>query len=570
MTQDIALMKLTVPSTLLREPQRLVIAATLLAVLTVGAILVLDVQREIARDRAVIEAQLRASTRILEEHAAISLAGAEGAVKRVLDSVQHLGLEGFLEDRVLQHATRAVVAQAEQLAMVALFDASGQALFCTCTDPLLPLNIADRTHFLAHRDGADRYIGSVIGSRIDGRPMFPLSRRLAVDGVFAGVVVATLDVAYFQSFYDKVRREGPLRIAMYRSDGSVLAMQPVPGVALPRSPIPEIAAHLERHRAHTFLDPASPIDNVSKLVSFRNLEAFPIAVAAVYDYSAVMAGAQATVLGHALVFILFVLACVSGVLLIRRALQLRLRLAGLDAEHVAHGRLVNMLAHDLRGPLAASRMGAQMLLGARTAPEQVSRVAERIEASVGRAQDMIDNLLDVHRLRARQDFPLNLQRCDLAAIVREATEDLPDAERNRLVLRGPESLVGWWDANLLRRALWNLISNAMKYGDRDTPVEIELGVEDHAAWVRVHNWGLPIPREEQRTIFEPFARTRASERGEQPGWGLGLCLVEGVAAAHDGTVTVASDAASGTTFTLRLDHRLPMGQVGAVTAREAP
>jgi signal transduction histidine kinase len=541
-----------VVSRLLRSPQRLVIGASLLAVLGVAALLVLDVQRGVARDRAVIEAQLRASTRLLEEHALVSLMAAETAMAEVLEVLQRDGLDGFVAEPGHWQAARALVESTPQLGLIALFGVSGQVLFCTCERPVRPLDVRDRDYFHAILNGAERYIGRTISSRVDGRALIPLSRRIEIDGQFSGVIAAFLDAEYFQAFYAKVLSEGPLRLALYRRDGSVLAMQPIPRAGLPLDPLPTIAQHLARHQAHTFLDPHSPIDGTGRIVSFRNLEDYPVAVAVVYDHESVLAGSYPAVVRNAVVFAVFVLATAIGVFLIDRAMRLRLNVERLAAERVVRERFVDMLAHDLRGPLRVGKMNAQLIAGRPQSPARTLALAAEIETSIDRAERMIRNLLDAHRLRAGHRLPLQPARGDLMQIVRDAMDDLPAEDRARLRINGPARLEGWWDADLLRRALWNLMTNAIKYGEPDSPIEVSAACQADAVAITVHNRGPSIPADEQRKLFDPFTRTRSTDVGRRLGWGLGLTLVQGVAKAHAGAVEVRSAPDAGTEFTLRL------------------
>lgn len=111
----------------------------------------------------------------------------------------------------------------------------------------------------------------------------------------------------------------------------------------------------------------------------------------------------------------------------------------------------------------------------------------------------------------------------------------------------------------MRRVLENLCNNAVKYGAHEHPITVTLKqLESGQALLSVHNWGAPIAAEDQATLFEPYRRTKAAQRGEQRGWGLGLTLVKGLVEAQHGTVKVESTEASGTTFTviLPIDVRL--------------
>jgi signal transduction histidine kinase len=104
----------------------------------------------------------------------------------------------------------------------------------------------------------------------------------------------------------------------------------------------------------------------------------------------------------------------------------------------------------------------------------------------------------------------------------------------------------------LHRALWNLVTNAVKYGAAKQPISIAVSRHDDVVRLSVHNAGAPIPPDELAHIFDAYARTPAADASGRTGWGLGLTLVRGAAEAHGGHVFVTSDAASGTTFTIEL------------------
>jgi K+-sensing histidine kinase KdpD len=105
---------------------------------------------------------------------------------------------------------------------------------------------------------------------------------------------------------------------------------------------------------------------------------------------------------------------------------------------------------------------------------------------------------------------------------------------------------------VLQRALWNLVTNAVKYGAPKEPITLAVSCHGDLARVSVHNMGTPIPVNEQCHIFDAYARAPSAEAGGRTGWGLGLTLVRDTADAHGGRVSLASDSRSGTTFTIEL------------------
>jgi signal transduction histidine kinase len=211
---------------------------------------------------------------------------------------------------------------------------------------------------------------------------------------------------------------------------------------------------------------------------------------------------------------------------------------------------VSLLSHDLLGPLGAARIAGQMMLAADD-PAQRKRSYDLLDLNLSRMQQLVRDMLDAGRVRAGHPLILRLEPCDLVAVARKVIHHLPPSDEYRVELSGPETLEGIWSPSELNRALWNLISNALKYGDESAPVVVEIDRKDGRALVCVHNEGDPISPEDQSLLFSPFNRTAAATQFA-PGWGLGLTLVRGCAEAHGGTVTLSSSLEKGTTFTLEL------------------
>ncbi|HSD19674.1 MAG TPA: ATP-binding protein [Anaeromyxobacter sp.] len=231
--------------------------------------------------------------------------------------------------------------------------------------------------------------------------------------------------------------------------------------------------------------------------------------------------------------------------------QLHDNVERLDAERVVRERFVSLLAHDLRGPLSAASMAAKMLVAHPERLQERRDLAIRIERNMLRVDRMIQDLLDANRVRAGHRLALDLKRCDLVEIASDVITDLQDADRERVRLSAPDRLEGVWAPDQLTRALWNLITNALKHGAPGGQVDVGVGRAPDGVVLSVHNAGPEIPLDEQARLFEPFSRSRGAEARAR-GWGLGLTLVRGCAEAHGGAIELSSSAAEGTTFTLRL------------------
>lgn len=226
------------------------------------------------------------------------------------------------------------------------------------------------------------------------------------------------------------------------------------------------------------------------------------------------------------------------------------QLEQLRQEKILRERFVSVLAHDLRGPLSVAKLGTQTMI--KNPAAATARVSASVLRNLERMERMISDLLDANRLRAGEQLPVSLEQVDVSAVARGVVDDLRELYGDRFVLQGRAFEQGYVDVDLLRRALWNLAVNAVKYGAAEAPIVI--GVESDEARVRltVHNEGNPISAADQRTLFQQYRRGSAVAASSQIGWGIGLSLVRGAATAHHGTVRFSSAPATGTTFTLEL------------------
>lgn len=224
----------------------------------------------------------------------------------------------------------------------------------------------------------------------------------------------------------------------------------------------------------------------------------------------------------------------------------------LELEKDLREKFVSALTHDLRTPLSVINLSAQMLTKAKD-QETIDKFVLRILNNTNRAERMIHDLLDANRLKANEELPVNLAQCQPEEIVAHAIKDLEDLYGKRFVFQNPIGKISvYWDNKAIHRLIENLASNAIKYGTENTPVTIGTKRDGDFLELTVHNVGNPISSEDQKLIFQPFQRTESAKASHQKGWGIGLSLVQGLARAHKGLVSVESSASEGTTFIVRL------------------
>jgi signal transduction histidine kinase len=227
-------------------------------------------------------------------------------------------------------------------------------------------------------------------------------------------------------------------------------------------------------------------------------------------------------------------------------------LENLKAEKEVRDKFVSTLTHDLKTPLTAGRVAAQIILRSLNEKSVIERAAEKVIESIDRTDRMINDLLDANRIRAGQKLPIRVGPLNLRKLLTVTLKELILVHGERFVLNCSDDIQGVWDGDGLRRVIENLAYNAIKYGFEDSPITIYVKTFDDKIQIIVHNFGEPISVAEQKTLFDQFRRTRVAENSDQKGWGIGLTLVRGLVEAHGGQVSVESKKETGTRFILVL------------------
>jgi PAS domain S-box-containing protein len=219
----------------------------------------------------------------------------------------------------------------------------------------------------------------------------------------------------------------------------------------------------------------------------------------------------------------------------------------------ARDRFYAMASHELRTPVSAVMLYNELLLGhtfGTLSPEQREAV-ERSQRCAADLLELINDLLDLSKLEAGQ-MESRIEEVDLVELARgavSAVQVLADEQRCAVSLDLPsEELVVAGDGRRVRQILLNLLSNALKYG-RGSPVSLRVAREGGRAVAEVRDRGPGIPPEDRERIFQDFVRL-----GDAPGQGtgLGLPIARRLAELLGGSLELASEVGSGSTFRLTL------------------
>jgi signal transduction histidine kinase len=533
----------------------------------------------------VLQGRATALTTSRERLQTLSLALAEQA-GRTLDSVMLLQ-EGLIE-RALSQGLRtpddfravmsgfAVHEEMRQRALdlpvldaITAIDAEGRLINFSRYWPIPPVNVADRDYFQALRQAGSppQFISAPVRNRGTGSWTIYLARRVSTtEGGFAGLVLAAIEMGYFESLYGSLTRPGE-GLSLFRDDGVLLARHPrVEAFIGERFPnVTRFLAAEGRGARSAATQVTGHIGGGQLLLGISRLTVFPLLVSATMSVDLALATWRAQagyLIGVAVIIQLAIL--LVGVLLRRQFHEQALHAAAeaaaakaqAEAARLAHlGDVTTGMAHELNQPLASISMAAENAKRALSRePLPAARVAEKLEVIIAmahRAAGIIDSMRVFGRIgrQRMQPVPLGevfaeLHLLELPRLIATGTflmieepADLPPV----LSMREP-----------LIQALRKLVENACDAyasgaGDEERRLTlratrqgplIEIEMQDHAGG---------IPDDALARIFAPFYTVR----NDGEGIGLGLSICFGIITELGGTIT-AGNHAGGTRFLILL------------------
>jgi signal transduction histidine kinase len=220
---------------------------------------------------------------------------------------------------------------------------------------------------------------------------------------------------------------------------------------------------------------------------------------------------------------------------------------------------LSLESHELRTPVTSIKGFAQ-LLQRRARRQQASETTitayATIERQASRMQELIDLLLDLTRLDTGR-LRLQVTDVNLTDLVSRMAEMVQmTTESHSIEVELPAQPV--WvegDEHRLEQVLMNLLTNAVRYSPRSTPVVVALTDSGAEARVSVVDRGVGIAPDAWTRVFERFYR--AENDSQSTGMGVGLYITKGIVERHGGSIEVYSEMGKGSTFTVHLPRRLP-------------
>lgn len=225
---------------------------------------------------------------------------------------------------------------------------------------------------------------------------------------------------------------------------------------------------------------------------------------------------------------------------------------------------VATVSHELRTPLASVHGALRLLAGviAEGAPEQVDKLLGMASRNSERLTQVVNDLLDFQKLTAGH-FSVEITQVDAVDIVRQTVVDNePFANKfniSVLVYAPEHSVIIHADAQRLKQVLTNLLSNAAKFSDCGTTVDVKAGIDEEAFLISVTNRGRGISPEFGKRLFEPFSQQAEHLTRDREGTGLGLAISKELVENMGGEIGYSSQINVQTTLWVRLPLALPAG-----------
>ena len=212
-------------------------------------------------------------------------------------------------------------------------------------------------------------------------------------------------------------------------------------------------------------------------------------------------------------------------------------------------------SHELRTPVAVIKSACEYAQRYGESPEEQRETLAMIHRQADRMTALIGQLLSITRLDQGTHIA-HQEKVDLSRLVQEVCQDQPYPQ-DRLLAQVEPGVTARADPALLTRLLQNLIDNGFKYGKEGGHVWVSLRQEAGEILLTVRDDGIGIPKDQQEKVWQRFYQVDAARTGEKGGAGLGLSMVQKIAQAHGGTMSLESIPDLGSTFTLHLPLSQP-------------
>ena len=223
-----------------------------------------------------------------------------------------------------------------------------------------------------------------------------------------------------------------------------------------------------------------------------------------------------------------------------------------ESDRARYQQAIHFVTHEMRTPLTAIQGSSELMGRYNLTDDKRKQMAQMINSESKRLARMIQTFLDVERLSEgqmemkRTPFPSR----DVIESCVERARVLAERKQIRIVVDelADDTLEG--DRELMEYAVYNLLTNAVKYSPGETEVRVGSSREDEHLRITVSDQGIGMDARELRNIFRKFYRTKKAEASGEAGTGIGLSIVEQIVLRHGGHMEVSSSPGKGSTFAI--------------------
>ncbi|ACV50527.1 histidine kinase [Lancefieldella parvula DSM 20469] len=234
----------------------------------------------------------------------------------------------------------------------------------------------------------------------------------------------------------------------------------------------------------------------------------------------------------------------------------------LDEAFAMQSRFSVSAAHELRTPIAVLRTKLDVFKKKKRKQNEYDELVDTMETYIDRLSAIIANLLELTETSELGE----VEDVSLDAVITTVVDDLEPVAQNNMVNvqvntqidahsdtpSEAQNLTVKGNANLLYRAIYNLVENAIRYNHKEGSVNIAMETEGQECLVTIADTGVGIAPEQRELVFEPFYRVNKSRSREFGGAGIGLSLVKTILKRHGASITVSENTPQGSVFTIRI------------------
>jgi signal transduction histidine kinase len=213
------------------------------------------------------------------------------------------------------------------------------------------------------------------------------------------------------------------------------------------------------------------------------------------------------------------------------------------------------VTHELKTPISAARLALQTVKKD-TSLKLLPKMLEMANSNLLRLSNMVEQILMATRFESKFVDPVFSEK-NISELIQEAiiSLELTAERKGRLLTNTPDGIIGEVDEKMLKTVIKNLITNAFKYSEDESVVEIILTDSMSQYQIQVKDQGIGILDSDKKRVFEKFYRVGEEKTRSQPGSGLGLYLVKQITEMHGGKVSILDNKPQGTVFILKINKQ---------------